>query len=278
MKIIIILITLLILIQLVNINAQPSWEAEEEQPAKSIHLFNSPEVFSLPTTETQSKGDFYFGIYHKFVIPVSNGIDDLFGIDGGVVMRISLGYTPLDNLFLNFGRSNKDGNYDFQAKYKLLSINNETAPMNFAINGGLAYNSKLNPEPVDKSRLYQYYFSLIANTLISEKIGIGVAPSYLINSNCNCEKTYNSFTLGTYIQYFFNEHWSLFVEANPTITGWRNKFDSYTTGVEYELGGHFFKIILTNNTSINSSQYLSGAGSAFETGDLHIGFVISRVM
>ena len=259
-------------------NAQPSWKADETTVNTNLSLFNSTSVFSLPTTETQSKGDIYFGVYHKFVLPVSNGIDDLFGIDGSVVMRLALGYTPFENLFLNFGRSNKDGNFDLQAKYKFFDYDNELMPMNFAINAGVAYNSKLNPEPVDKSRLYQYFFSFIANTMIVKKLGIGLVSTILLNSNCNCEEVYNSITLGAYLQYYFNEHWSLFVEANPTLDGWRSKYDTYTVGTEYEIGGHFFKIILSNNTGLNSTHIHSGAADKFESGDLHLGFVISRVL
>ncbi len=258
--------------------AQPSWKADESHTKQSLNLFNSTSVFSLPTTETQSKGDIYFGIYHKFVLPVSNGVDDLFGIDGSVVMRIALGYTPIENLFLNFGRSNRDGNYDLQAKYKLLDVDNSIAPMNFAVNAGIAYNTKLNPEPIDKSRLFQYFFSFIGNAMIDKKIGVGIVPTYLINSNCNCAEVQNSFTIGAYLQYYFNEHWSAFVEANPTISGWRYKFDTYTIGTEYEIGGHFFKIILSNNTGLNSVHIHSGAGDSFDSGDLHLGFVISRVL
>jgi hypothetical protein len=74
------------------------------------------------------------------------------------------------------------------------------------------------------------------------------------------------------------ESWSLIIEVNPTLRGWRDKYDSFAFGVEIETGGHFFKILVGNNTAINLSQFLAGAGNSFKSGDWHLGFNISRLL
>jgi len=254
-----------------------SWQREEPTEAP-MQLFSSVESLSLPTTETLNSGDIYFHISHKFIVPVSEGINELFGFDGSVNMRLALGYAPIENLFLQLGRTNYEGNYDLQVKYRFLENNNESLPFALGLNAGVAYNSKKVNEPSDKSRLWQFYGNLIANAFIGKNFGIGLVPSYLYNANCQCVDPQSSFTLGIYTQYHFDERWSIIAEANPTLNGWRNYYDSYALGVEIETAGHFFKLQLSNNIFINQTQFLGGAANSFESGDLHIGFVIQRVL
>lgn len=260
-----------------NIVFSQSWQREETTEAP-LQLFSSVESLTLPTTETMSSGDIYFHISHKFITPISEGINELFGFDGSVNMRLALGYAPIDKLFLQLGRTNYEGNYDLQVKYRFLENNNESLPFALAINAGAAYNSKKVNEPADKSRLWQFYGNLVANAFIAKNLGFGIVPSYLYNANCQCVDPQSSFTLGLYTQYHFDERWSVIAEANPTLNGWRNYYDSYSLGVEIETAGHFFKLQLSNNIFINQTQFLGGAANKFESGDLHIGFVIQRVL
>ena len=45
--------------------------------------------------------------------------------------------------------------------------------------------------------------------------------------------------MGMYGQYYVSPHWNLFIEFNPTVTGWRNQYNSIAAGVELEttIGG-----------------------------------------
>ncbi len=84
--------------------------------------------------------------------------------------------------------------------------------------------------------------------------------------------------MGTYLQYYFSEFWSLMVEWNPTVYGWRDSFNSFSTGIELETGGHFFKIFVTNNVKINYSQFLAGADKKFGKDNVRLGFMITRLL
>lgn len=72
----------------VTVLSQPSWQRSEPIDLP-LQLFRSPDALNLPTTETLQKGDIYFHISHKFLIPVSEGFDELFGFDGGIFMRLA---------------------------------------------------------------------------------------------------------------------------------------------------------------------------------------------
>jgi hypothetical protein len=255
--------------------SQTTWKRKDvvEPP---LQLFNSTDVFNLPTAETLQKGDYYFSIAHKFSTPISEGVHQLFGFDGSAIMRIALGYAITDNLLIKLGRSNLYGNYDLSLKYKTLELRNETLPTLVTLLGGIVYNTKALPEPEDKSRLWQFYGHIVINSKIGESIGIGLVPSMLINSRIDIPENYNSFTMGAYIQYFMSKNWSIFVEANPTYNGWRKNYDSYNFVLELVTGGHFFKLVLGNNQYLNTENFMAGATDSFESGKLHIGFLISR--
>ncbi len=240
-----------------------------------LALFHSTDVINLPTAETLQKGDFQFEISHRFNTPVSAGISELYGFDGSVSMRFALGYGITDRMFVTIGRSNQLGNIDLRLKYKLFQIKNETVPTLIAIRLGGALNGKA--ENIDSGDKYQYYGQLILNTLYDKKIGFGIVPSYLYNSHIYCKDTQDSFTLGLYGQYYISERWNLFLEFNPTVSGWRDQFNSIATGIELETGGHFFKIHLGNNVMLNPTQYLAGAVHKIGSNDWHFGFNITRL-
>jgi len=267
----------ILLIIFSNLIYAQSWQ-RQEKTTEVLSLFSSVESLNLPTAETLGKGDIYFHISHKFTTPISEGINELFGFDGGVIMRLALGYGITDELFTQIGRTNNEGNIDLQLKYKVSEFKLNDIPFAIALNGGVAYYSKKINEPEDKSRLWQFYANLIANTFIDNKFGFGIVPSFLYNANCDCIDPQSSLTLGLYAQYHFNERWSIVAEANPTLNGWRRYYDSYSIGVEIETAGHFFKLQLSNNININQSQFITGGVSAFENGKLHIGFVIQRIL
>lgn len=250
------------------------WERKSESKAPVL-LFNSTKVFNLPTAEVQSKGDFYFNIVHRFATPVSEGIGEVWGIDGSVIMRIAFGYSPTDDLMLVLGRSNREGNINLEAKYKLYANDNDVAPFSVSVLGGTAYTGK---PTVEDNEEFQFYGSLIANTMLFDKLGLGISPSFLYNSHIYCEDVENTLTFGAYAQFYFDDYLSIAVEANPTVTGWRQFYDSYTVGVELETGGHFFKVSIGNNILSNMNQFMAGAGDAFDSGDLHLGFQIQRTL
>jgi len=258
---------------------EPSVKWKRSEGAElDLFLFHSTEVLNLPTAETLQKGDFQFEIDHRFNTPVSAGVGEVWGFDGGVTMRIALGYALTNKLLLTLGRSNREGNIDLSLKYKAFQIKSNLFPTLFSLNVAGVYNGKPVNEIASSSRKYQYYMSLIANTLYKKKLGFGLVPSYLYNSHIYCKDVQYSLTLGAYIQYYIMDSWSLLVEANPTLRGWRDEYDSFSFGVEIETGGHFFKILVGNNTAINLSQFLAGAGNSLKSGDWHLGFNISRVL
>jgi hypothetical protein len=251
------------------------WKRTASKPLQ-LELFHSTHVITLPSAETMKQGDFEFEVSHRFIPPINEGYDAFWGLDGPANIRLALGYAATDLLVVTIGRSNVTGNLDLQAKYKLWQISNDILPSLVTLNFGAAWNTKVADRSRGDSRNFQYYAQLIYNTMIMKKLGIGVVPSYLYNSALTTEEVKYSFTMGNYLQYYVSEMWSLVFEWNPTVTGWRDRYNSVSFGIEVETGGHFFKIFGTNNDLINLSQYLAGANKKFSDGDIRLGFMITR--
>jgi hypothetical protein len=177
---------------------------------------------------------------------------------------------------LHIGRTNVLDNLELQLKYNAWQFKNETFPLLLAFRGGIAYNGEIFDPVKNASRRYQYYGQIIINTMLKKKLGIGVVPTYLNNAHIFCVDPEYSLTLGSYMQYYLSQRMNVLVEWNPTVSGWRQDFDSLTLGLELETGGHFFKIFLTNNDKVNTSQYIVGANKDFSKGEFRIGFAITR--
>ena len=282
--------TLLLLIFLSSILiSQPSWKRSEEVAPLKLELFHSTQTANFPTTESLNKGNWMYEISHRFMPSINEGIDALYGIDGPAQIRFALAYGITDDLMATFGRSSNSDNYDFQFKQKLIQIESDILPSVISVLGGFAINTEV-PSNIDRSKgdidNFQFYGQLIYNSmLLNKKLGIGIVPSYLYNSFIySVEKQY-SFTIGTYLQYYFNRVWSLWVEHNAIVSGYQGRirldesgksYNSLSFGVVIETGGHIFNFMLTNNARLNASQYLVGADRSSSDNEWRLGFGILR--
>ncbi len=254
-----------------------SWQ-RGEQEVIDLQLFRSTHAINLPTTETLQKGDFEFEISHRFLPTIKSGSKELWGFDGPVNIRLALGYGITDWTFVTLGRSNLNDNLDLWLKQKVFEIRNDLLPTVIGARLGAAWNTQVPNRSSGHSRNFQYYGQIIVNTLIKELVGIGIVPSYVHNSNITCPDVKHSFTLGTIMQYYFVDRWSFVAEWNFTVTGVRNRHNPVAFGVELETGGHFFKVILSNSSYLNPSQYLAGADLPVDGGNWRIGFNITRLL
>jgi len=254
-----------------------SWQ-REEPASPELELFHSPHAINLPTAETMQKGDFEFEISHRFIPPVSEGSQALFGFDGPANIRFGLGYAVSNLTVITLGRTNVSDSWELNVKYKAVQLDDFILPTLITIAGGGVWNTDVFDRSKGDSRNFQYYTQVIFNTLIENKLGIGFAPAYLYNSALYTEEIKYTITMGNYLQYYVSPNWSLLLEWIPTFAGWRDSYNTVSFGLEIETGGHFFKIIGTNNTVLNTSQYMAGSDRKFSAKNIRLGFMITRLL
>lgn len=237
-------------------------------------VFLSPHAANLPTAATLPKGGWEFEISHRFAPPVSDGADALWGFDGPVNNRIGLRYAPTDRIMMGIQRSNLADNLEFDAKAQLLSGGRDL-PLMVSVMGGVALNTQLPEAPGIDGNETQLYGQLILNGRVGD-LAFGVVPSVLRNPDLDTEDPETTVSVGVNGQFYLTRRLSLlgewiFSEEQPG-----RPYDSGTMGLEARVGGHFFKVVLTNQVMMNPTQHLAGAAVKFEPDEWRVGFNITR--
>ncbi|MEM9985853.1 MAG: DUF5777 family beta-barrel protein, partial [Bacteroidota bacterium] len=53
--------------------------------------------------------------------------------------------------------------------------------------------------------------------------------------------------------------------------------NSLSIGVDIETGGHVFQLVFSNSRTMNENLYIPATEGAWEEGDIHFGFNLTRV-
>jgi len=253
------------------------WQRRGAPSEAPVAVFHSPHSINFPTAENLLKGEWLFEISHRFVPPVSDGSQALWGFDGPVNLRLGLGWAFSDRATVTLQRSNLEDNLELNVKAQLWNRRSDRYPLMVAAQAGAAWNGELNevtPEPDP----WQYYAMLLINQGLGGSVAVGVVPAYLRNPNVYSESADNAFSLGVHGQWYFATGWSALGEWNFSDAWGERVEDTGSFGVELETGGHFFKLILTNAVELNPTQFLAGTAASFEPNEWRIGFNITRLI
>lgn len=241
-------------------------------------IFHSTQSANLPTAEMVRGGNWLFEISHRFLPPISDGSKALWGIDGPVRNRLGLGYAPTDRILLGVVRANYQDNLELNVKAALLEGGEDG--MRYKVGGmaGLAWNTDVVEAGGAEDNEVQWYAQLIVNAMLGDRVAIGVVPTYLRNPRLLDIEKENAFVLGMYGQAYLSNSLSVLGEwiFSEERQGLEN--DTGTFGIELETRGHSFKIVVSNQTRMNPTQFLSGTPNDFEADELRLGFNITRVL
>lgn len=253
---------------------EPSWSRDRGPTEPRLALFHSTQAANLPTAETLSRGELLFEIAHRFGPAISDAEDALFGLDGPVFLRLGLAYAVTDRVMVGVQRSNLQDNYDLSLKLRVAEARG-ALPLMLGVVGGFAYNGEL---PASAERETQVYGQVIVNTMLGERLGLGVVPWVLRDPDLEAPEAETAVGVGLYGQAYLSDQASVLFEWNVTEGYSDFTHDAGTLALELETGGHFFKLMVTNSVRPNPSQFLAGADEAFEPGEWRLGFNITRVL
>jgi hypothetical protein len=254
------------------------WERRVEATSPPLTLFHSTQAINLPTAETLSRGEWQFEIAHRFLPAVSEGSDALWGLDGPANMRLGLGYAPADRLLVTLARSNFMDNWDLQVKLKAFEREDDLLPLMVAVQGGASWSSEVPERDSGDPGNFQYYGQLILNTMVADRLALGVVPSYLYNVLLDRLDPVQDLYWGFYGQLFLTDMFSVNGEWTMGENRAELEHDAGSFGLELETGGHFFKVFLSNSVRLNPTQYLVGTDLPFEPDEWRLGFAITRLL
>ena len=248
-------------------------------PVSGQEIFRSVQSANLPTAEVMPQGSWLFEISHRFSNAFSEGADALWGLDGPAVMRLGLSYSATDRIQLGVQRSNYQDNTELNVRARLWSGGSETLPVAIAAQGGVAWNINVStPQPTIDDNEMQAYALLALNALIAERFAIGIVPTFLHNPRILDADSEQGFAVGVNGQAYLTPSMSLLVEWIAGDTNPESPFDPITFGIEFNTGGHVFKLLSTNQLATNPTQYFPGSAIDFEPDLWRFGFNITRLL
>ncbi|HIF08108.1 MAG TPA: hypothetical protein EYQ64_14575 [Gemmatimonadetes bacterium] len=255
------------------------FQRREQQTEAEMAVFHSPQAANLPTAETLKKGEWLFEISHRFFPPVSDGADALWGFDGPVTNRLGLAYAASDRVMLGVLRSNRSDNVELNVRARLFEGGSEAVPVMIGLMGGLAWNTQAPTGAGADENESQQYAQLMFNALLGDRLALGLVPSLLRNPTIVDASSETVFALGMHAQLYVSEMVSFLSEwIISEDRGTDQRHDSGSFGIEFETGGHFFKVMLTNQQLMNPTQFLGGTDAEFTPDEWRIGFNITRLL
>jgi hypothetical protein len=250
-----------------------TWERRSAPTEVGPTVFHATQALNLPTAVTAGAGEFLFEISHRFV-PAISADGTFLGLDGPVRYRLGLAYGITDRLMLGLTRSNLDDNLDLGARIRVLE-GTAPLPIQVAVAGGMAWNKEVGGLAGSST---QYHGALIVNAGLGGRVALGVVPAVVANPLVRVDGEDALVSVGLLGQIYLTEMLSLLGEWTLTDESESLPYDPVSFSVEFETGGHFFRVGVTNSLRLNPSQYLAGAAQEFTGDELRLAFNISRVL
>lgn len=255
---------------------------------RTVRSFDGWKVVNLPTTRMVDRGLWFFLIGHRFNPELFEGYEVFYGLDGSAVIFLNLGYAPADNLLFVLGRSNASDNVELQAKYRFMQQTLESGrPLALAAQATVNWITEtLQDEDALRAEAFKFSGQLIASRDFGTRVGVQLAPGFLVNQSERLSDESLLLTLGLGARWRFYRNLSLLAEwvaildgyERSTTFGNENRFDSWGGGLEIAVGGHVFQIVLTNSVGLTTDQYMRGGDLDIREPEMRLGFNIFRLL
>lgn len=243
--------------------------------------FKATQIINTPTIESPAKHALQFMIMHRFG-RVNEGPYALFGLDNASI-RFSLDYGITDKLAIGIGRSSFDRVYDASLKWKLIRQREHGFPVSVSAFGLIANTTQRhNDKPYlnAKYRTMYTFQSLIARKF-SRNLSLQLTPSWIHFNLVPTTKDKNDvFSLGLGGRMKVSRRVSInaeynYLPQNQVVSA--PVYNSLSTGVDIETGGHVFQLIFSNSQGMIPPYYLAKTVGTWGKGDIYFGFNITRI-
>lgn len=231
-----------------------------------------------------AQGNMLFLITHHFGA-LNTGYENLFGLKQAAI-RIGMEYGLTKRLALGFGLNTDRNTWDGFLKYKVLrqKSGGKKFPFSLSLFANTAvYTTKW--ENPDRKNYFASRMSYCFQVLIARKFGsrvsLQITPSMVHKNLVPTSADHNDiYALGGGGRIKISNHVSINAEYHHIFTGQvvsSKVYDSFSTGVDIETGGHVFQIFLTNSMGENEEGFLANTTGRWGKGDIFLGFNITRI-
>lgn len=245
-----------------------------------VSTFKGIRVINGHSVETVRENNLDFIIQHRFG-PLSQGIKEFFGLDVAVI-RLGLEYGLTDRLMIGLGRSSYEKNVDIFTKYRLLTQNagpggvpvSLSAFVSYAVRTQKPFNA--NTTAAERS---SYTGQLLLARKFSDALSIQLSPGVVYRTLPDMATDKQLvFATGLGSRFKLTKRTSLNAEWFYVLPNQLNTIytNSLSLGFDIETGGHVFQLGFSNAYGMAERQFITETTGAWNKGDLHFGFNISR--
>jgi len=243
--------------------------------------FNGTTVLNMQSVEQPGKSVLEFMIMHRFG-RLNDGAYNFFGLDNAT-LRMGLNYGITSRLSIGIGRSSLDKAFDGSVKYKLLRQREQNGLVSMSLFASIVYPTlKYSDKPYLKANHRKIYTSqIIVARKLNKNLSLEVSPSWVhfnLVPKAIDKNDIMALSMGGRMK--VTKRMSINAEYDYVPSGqFRSTtiYNSFSTGIELETGGHVFQLIFTNSDGMAEPYYLAKTSGSWGKGDIYFGFNISRV-
>jgi len=244
--------------------------------------FNGSTILNLQSVEQPAKNVLEFVVMHRLG-KLNAGSYEFFGLDGPATLRLGFNYGISSRVTIGVGRSSLDKTFDGSVKYKLLRQREKTIPVSLNLFTSIVYPTlKYADKPYLKNHHRKIYTTqLIAARKFNKNLSLEVTPTWMhFNLVPKAIDNNDILAVGMGGRMKLTKRMSINAEYAYVPSGQLKSttiYNSFSTGIELETGGHVFQLIFTNSDGMVEPYYLAKTSGSWGKGDIYFGFNISRV-
>jgi hypothetical protein len=253
----------------------------DTRPLPITATFKSTRIINGQSVETVKRNHLDFRISHRFG-RLNSGAYELFGLDQASI-RLGFEYGISDDLMVGVGRSGEQKAFDFFGKYKLLKQTPERLPVSVTLFGSTVVRTQKSfvpGETFSSTDRLTYAGQVLIARKFSERLSLQLSPTYLYRNRpelAGDERMLMALGLGGRLKVSRRvsinaDYFYAFREKNNDLP----YHNSLALGVDIETGGHVFQLHFTNSIGMIEKQFIGETTGAWDQGDIHYGFNISR--
>lgn len=249
-----------------------------------VPTFKSTRLILGQSTEQLYKGELQFRVSHLFG-RISDGIDELYGLDIMHNVDISFEYGITDKLQIGLARSN-DFDKTLQGSSKSSFVKQSdpnNRPVSLSYFGALYVKTRNYNESVSFKDRTEFVNQLLISRKFSEKFSAQIAPSYVyLTKPASNDYPQSLFATNLGVSMALTKSTNFNIEYVYTFPTYDSDLydmskNALSFGLDIETGGHVFQVFITNSTRLQPGRFIQQYNNDdFFNGDIHIGFSIMR--
>lgn len=244
-------------------------------------------LLSLPSPQIPSQGTWEIKFTHRFNQSITEGSlrdqwHSLLGLDSNADVVFGASWALRPHLQVSLNRSNTNDTVEGAAKFVVLQ-QAAAVPASVTLRGGVAWRTERNLD--DRTSFFAQ--ALVSRQFADGKGEVFVMPTFVtkagraVTGDASGALFENAFNVPIAFAWRVRTPLMVIAEIVPPNQDLPEGMDadfSWSLGVKRAIGGHWFEILLTNNQSTLTDQYVTSTyqGSPLNLDDVKLGFNIER--